>query len=80
MEESLPALVNACIGLTVQCIYTLCSEDVRRAPDTRIVHWILLSRYVTLNTRSMGRPEDAGGDGAAGAEAGGGEFHRALFI
>lgn len=74
LEEGITAQVNACIGLLVQCIYTLCAEDVRRAPDLRIIHWVLLCRCVALNTRSMGRPEEAGGEGGAagGAAAGGG--------
>jgi hypothetical protein len=53
----------------VTCIYTICEEDVKASPDTRIVHWVLMCRCIALNTRSTGRADDAEADGGAQAGA-----------
>ena len=75
MEEHHGSQLSTCITLTVQVIYTLCEQDVTRAPDLRALHWVLLCRCVALNTRSMGRPEEGSGE-AGGNTAGGNADNR----
>jgi hypothetical protein len=70
VEEDDGSILASCLSHVVSCIYTLCAEDVRASPDTRMLHWLLLCRCVALNTRSTGRAGDA--EGAAGGGGGGG--------
>lgn len=80
LEDDFNSQLGACIRSVVQCIYALCTEDVRRSPDTRIIHWVLLCRCIALNTRSVVRPTE-GGEGTEGnASAGGGGKITGVFF
>lgn len=80
VEEDFNSQLGACIANVVQCIYALCAEDVRRAPDTRMIHWVLLCRCIALNTRSMGRPSEGAGESAEGNAAAGGGGERCFIL
>lgn len=70
LEEGDGEILRSCLGQVANCLYTLCAEDVRSSPDTRMLHWLLLGRCVALNTRAAGRVADTDGDATPGGAGG----------
>ena len=74
--------LSACTRTVVKCIYTICTEDVKASPDTRILHWVLMCRCIAMNTRNKGRGDDNDGNNAvqSGAPAEDGKLNNFLYL